>query len=117
MRIFADGDSKAFKALAAAVHEFYVPEKLNDKSHFAKRFPNQMETEKKKYKKGDLLEDGQPLIGPGRLTADLVKELGVLVGSNLVHMITNESTLDQVRNAVWAPYGHYMSTDENPQHQ
>ncbi|XP_055346445.1 uncharacterized protein LOC129593946 [Paramacrobiotus metropolitanus] len=111
VRILADGDSKGFNE----VKKIYRCRKLNDHSHFGKRFAPRIETIKKNCK--GVLSDGKKISGPGRLTADIGKEIGKLVASNLVRNVTSTTPLEEIEKWVKAPYFHKISSDENPQHE
>ena len=112
--MLADGDSKGFHELVAAIGHVYKPNKLNDKTHFAKRFLNVMGN----IASSKVMSDGGKYGGSaGRMTQDTMKEIRILIGSNLVHHVSSKSTVADVRKWILCVLYHKASTDTHPRHQ
>jgi len=54
------------------------------------------------------------LSGKGKLTAKMIDKLTVYYG---LAIRPNYDSVEKMKNAIWATYHHYSSTDENPQHE
>ena len=54
------------------------------------------------------------LSGKGKLTNKLIDKLTVYYG---LAIRRNSDSADKMKDAIWASYYHYSSTDKNPQHQ
>ena len=59
--------------------------------------------------KGALLEDGKPIGGRGRLTNEKIDTLQIYYGNAIRG---HKQDLKGMREAVWAIYFHYRSTDD-----
>ena len=54
------------------------------------------------------------LSGKGNLTAKIIDKLTVYYG---LAIRRNHDSVEKMKDAIWATYFHYNSTDESPQHQ
>lgn len=59
-------------------------------------------------------KDNRGIGGRGKLTAKLIDELTVYHGLAIRRSIN--TSVETMKNAIWATYYHKISTDENPQH-
>ena len=71
---------------------------------------NVVDTETKKGKK----IKRKTLSGKGKLTASMIDKLTVYYG---LAIRRNHDSVKKMKNAIWATFFHYSSTDENPQHE
>ena len=114
MRVLADGDSKGFQALVEAIGNVYQSSKLNDKTHFAKRYLNAMGN----IPSSKVMSDGGKYGGStGRMTQDTMKYIRIQIGSNLVHHVSSQSTVADVRRWILCVLYHKASTDTKPRHE
>ncbi|GFU38382.1 uncharacterized protein TNCV_2433601 [Trichonephila clavipes] len=63
--------------------------------------------------KGQILSDGKCLSGKNRLTEHEIDNLQLYYGSAIRR---NHSSVQNMRQAIWAIFLHKLSTDEYPQH-
>ncbi|GFU22521.1 uncharacterized protein TNCV_1304291 [Trichonephila clavipes] len=63
--------------------------------------------------KGQILSDGKCLSGKNRLTEHEIDNLQSYYGSAIRR---NHSSVQNMRQAIWAIFLHKLSTDEYPQH-
>ena len=117
VRVMADCDSKGFTALSEVVQEVYVPMKLQDKSHFKKKFERAVISVETELGKNTLLKDGRTLGGAGRLTKVQTKKMANQIAQNLIHHVNRDSTEQEVSNQIWQVYHHRISSDEKPDHR
>lgn len=111
-----DGDSASYPAVVAAKPYGPTPvEKLECVGHVQKRMGTRLRTLKKKYDKDDLLSDGKPLKGRGRLTNVAIDEIQLYYG--LAIRRNASKTYQEMKQAVWAEFFHLASSNENPTHQ
>ncbi|GFY26982.1 uncharacterized protein TNCV_931231 [Trichonephila clavipes] len=109
-----DGDYKAFDAVKKKniYGNEYPIEKLECIGHVMKR----METRLRRLKaqlKGQILSDGKCLIGKNRLTEHEIDNWQSYYGSAIRR---NHSSVQNMRQAIWAIFLHRLSTDDYPQH-
>ncbi|GFS80505.1 uncharacterized protein TNCV_3178871 [Trichonephila clavipes] len=109
-----DGDCKAFDAVKKKniYGNEYPIEKLECFGPVMKR----METKLRRLKaqlKGQILSDGKCLSGKNRLTEHEIDNLQSYYGSAIRR---NHSSVQNMRQAIWAIFLHKLSTDEYPQH-
>ncbi|GFU97297.1 uncharacterized protein TNCV_3889121 [Trichonephila clavipes] len=109
-----DGDCKAFDAVKKKniYGNEYPIEKLECIGHVMKR----METRLRRLKaqlKGQILSDGKCVSGKNRLTEHEIDNLQSYYGSAIRR---NHSSVQNMRQAIWAIFLHKLSTDEYPQH-
>ena len=53
------------------------------------------------------------LSGKGKLTAKIIDKLNVYYG---LAIRRSHDSVEKMKNAIWATFYHYSSTDKNPQH-
>lgn len=101
-----DGDSKTFKGIIdSEPYEDLVVQKKECISHVQKRMGTRLRNLKKSSKN---------LGGKGKLSAKLIDELTIYYG---LAIRRNPTSLDDMKNEIWATLFHKLSTDENPQHE
>ncbi|GFX08172.1 uncharacterized protein TNCV_4783861 [Trichonephila clavipes] len=98
-----DGDCKANE---------YPIEKLECIGHVMKRMGTRLHRLKAQLK-GQILSDGKCLSGKNRLTEHEIDNLQSYYGSAIRR---NHSSVQNMRQAIWAIFLHKLSTDEYPQH-
>ncbi|GFU26715.1 uncharacterized protein TNCV_1837871 [Trichonephila clavipes] len=59
------------------------------------------------------LSDGKTIGGKGRLTDSLIDKLAHYYGNAIR---CNSTTVKEMRKAIWAVWGHFCSTDDEPMH-
>jgi len=62
----------------------------------------------------NLKKSSKNLGGKGKLSAKLIDELTIYYG---LAIRRNPTSLDDMKNEIWATLFHKLSTDENPQHE
>lgn len=108
-----DGDCKTFKEVCDAnPYDDVQVIKKECVGHVEKRFGTAVRNLKDQLK-GKQLEDGKGLTGVGRLTGKWIDRLQEYYGNAIRE---NSDSVPDMRNAIWATYFHYISTDSNPQH-
>ena len=109
-----DGDAKTFPAISAknVYGDNFQVEKRECCGHTAKRFGKKARDLKTKMS-GQKLPDGKGLSGQGRLTGKWLDKLQQFNGNAIRE---NCNSVQDMRNAIWATYFHYISTDKSPQH-
>lgn len=114
-----DGDSKTYSGiLAAAPYGDNQVVKKECIGHVQKRMGSRLrECVKKNVEtvetKGKTRQK-KTLSGKGKLTGKLIDKLTVYYG---LAIRRNCDSVENMRNAIWATYYHYCSTDKNPQHE
>ncbi|GFU95522.1 uncharacterized protein TNCV_2729761 [Trichonephila clavipes] len=63
--------------------------------------------------RGKNLLDGKSISGKNRLTDKLIDKITTYFGNAIRQ---NNSSVSDMRQAIWAIYCHYRSTDEKPMH-
>ncbi|GFW87175.1 uncharacterized protein TNCV_5125291 [Trichonephila clavipes] len=109
-----DGDCKAFDAVKKKniYGNEYPTEKLECIGHVMKRMGTRLRRLKAQLK-GQILSDGKCLSGKNRLTEHEIDNLQSYYGSAIRR---NHSSVQNMRQAIWAIFLHKLSTDEYPQH-
>lgn len=109
------GDSKGFEAASASkpYGDLVNMEKLECVGHVQKRLGTRLQTLKTKMKNVKLSDD-KKLGGKGRLTDDKIDQLQRYYG---LAKRRNLSSVDQMKDAVWATYYHTLSSNEEPNHK
>ncbi|GFX47631.1 uncharacterized protein TNCV_3016501 [Trichonephila clavipes] len=109
-----DGDCKAFDAVKKKnIYGNECPiEKLECIGHVMKRMGTRLRRLKAQLK-GQILSDGKSLSGKNRLTEHEIDNLQSYYGSAIRR---NHSSVQNMRQAIWAIFLHKLSTDEYPQH-
>ncbi|GFU17560.1 uncharacterized protein TNCV_2946771 [Trichonephila clavipes] len=109
-----DGDCKAFDAVKKKniYGNEYPIEKLECIGHVMKRMGTRLRRLKAQLK-GQILSDGKCLSGKNRLTEHEIDNLQSYYGSAIRR---NHSSVQNMRQAIWAIFLHMLSTDEYPQH-
>ncbi|XP_034256368.1 uncharacterized protein LOC117654216 [Thrips palmi] len=112
-KYIGDGDAKTYKNICdeKPYGDDFIPEKVECVGHVQKRMSTRLRKLKKDMK-GKKLKDGKPLGGLGRLTDKKIDQLATYYGN----AIRGNNDVDSIRNAVWATFYHYRSTDAKPQH-
>lgn len=109
-----DGDSKTYPAIVE--RKPYGPdvkiEKLECVGHVQKRMGSRLRKLKSALGRKQL-SDGRTIGGRGRLTDDLIKKLTLYYGNAIRG---NPNSAQDMRQAVWATWAHYSSTDDKPMH-
>ena len=114
VKFLGDGDSKAFFAVSERKpYGEKEVEKLECIGHVQKRMGYRLRKLKQQLG-GNLLSDGKPIKGPGRLTDKIIDELQSYYGNAIR---ANVNSLDNMKRAVWATFFHRLSTDVEPRHQ
>ncbi|GFX18458.1 uncharacterized protein TNCV_3370311 [Trichonephila clavipes] len=108
-----DGDCKAFDAVKKKniYGNEYPIEKLECIGHVMKRMGTRLGRLKAQLK-GQILSDGKCLSGKNRLTEHEIDNLQSYYGSAIRR---NHSSVQNMRQAIWAIFLHKLSTDEYPQ--
>lgn len=113
-KYLGDGDSKGYVSVLESkpYGESVQIEKLECVGHVQKRLGTRLRKLKKNFK-GKKLSDNKGIGGTGRLTDDKIDQLqryyGLAIRKNL-------TSVDDMKNAIWATYFHTLSTDDKPQH-
>ncbi|GFV92573.1 uncharacterized protein TNCV_1374241 [Trichonephila clavipes] len=109
-----DGDCKAFDAVKKKnmYGNEYPIEKLECIGHVRKRMGTRLRRLKAQLK-GQILSDGKCLSGKNRLTEHEIDNLQSYYESAIRR---NHSSVQNMRQAIWAIFLHKLSTDEYPQH-
>ncbi|GFT72509.1 uncharacterized protein TNCV_973791 [Trichonephila clavipes] len=109
-----DGDCKAFDAVKKKniYGNKYPIEKLECIGHVMKRMGTRLRRLKAQLKR-QILSDGKCLSGKNRLTEHEIDNLQSYYGSAIRR---NHSSVQNMRQAIWAIFLHKLSTDEYPQH-
>ena len=107
-----DGDSQSFKSVVHSKPYDCDIVKLECIGHIQKRVGGRLRRLVKDYK-GRKLDDGKSIGGRGRLSQKEIDSLQVYYGKAIRE---NNSSVDDMRKAIWAIYFHKLSTDDNPTH-
>ncbi|KYN50315.1 hypothetical protein ALC62_11488 [Cyphomyrmex costatus] len=115
-----DGDSKTFTKVVNSkpYGEDVVITKKECVGHVQKRMGTRLRELVKKTVQ-EIIVNGKKIMkkilsGKGKLTAKLIDKLTVYYG---LAIRRHSNSVEDMRNAIWATYYHYASTDENPQHE
>ncbi|GFX76446.1 uncharacterized protein TNCV_2129971 [Trichonephila clavipes] len=105
-----DGDTKTFPELQRTAP--YSIEKVECVGHIQKR----MGARRRKLKtmnRGKKVSDGKSISGKNRLTDKFIDTITTYYGNAIRQ---NNSSVSDMRQAIWVIYCHYRSTDEEPMH-
>lgn len=115
-----DGDSKTYSGVlnAKPYGDDFIINKKECVGHVQKRMGKHLRDlvnktfEEKKNKTGKTIRK-KTLSGKGKLTGKFIDKLTVYYG---LAIRRNCFSVQNMRDAIWATYFHYISTDKNPQH-
>nr|XP_012143883.1 PREDICTED: uncharacterized protein LOC105662864 [Megachile rotundata] len=115
-----DGDSKTYTGIinAEPYGKNFLITKKECVGHVQKRMGTRLRdlvnktVEEKQTKAGKTIRK-KTLSGKGRLTGKLIDKLTIYYG---LAIRRNSDSVENMKNAIWATYFHYTSTDKNPQH-
>jgi hypothetical protein len=109
LQFLGDGDSKAFNTVCnLKVYGCEQIVKLECVNHFSKRFGRGMENFIKNLK-----AKGIKLDGKGKITGKFIDRLQSYY-RNAIR--ANYTSIDDMKNSIWATFYHYTSTDQQPNH-
>lgn len=116
-----DGDSKTYSGVLESkpYGEDFLIVKKECVGHVQKRMGTRLRDLVNKTLTDTVTAKGKKikrksLGGRGKLTGKMIDKLSVYYG---LAIRRNHDSVEKMRNAIWATYYHYSSTDENPQHQ
>ncbi|GFV50873.1 uncharacterized protein TNCV_3921661 [Trichonephila clavipes] len=110
IKYIGDGDTKTFPELQRTAP--YSIEKVECFGHIQKRMGARLR-KLKTINRGKKLSDGKSINGKNRLTDKFTDTITTYYG-NAIRQIN--SSKSDMRQAIWAIYCHYRSTDEEPMH-
>lgn len=116
-----DGDSKTYTGVlnSKPYGDDFIINKKECVGHVQKRMGKRLRdlvknnVEEKKTTTGKIIKR-KSLGGKGNLTSKMIDRLTVYYG---LAIRRNHDSVEKMRDAIWATYYHYSSTDKNPQHQ
>lgn len=115
-----DGDSKTYTGVVNAkpYGENFIINKKECIGHVQKRMGKRLRELVKTNVVDATTKTGKAvkrksLSGKGKLTAHMIDKLTVYYG---LAIRRNHDSVDKMKNAIWATYDHYSSTDDNPHH-
>lgn len=113
-KFIGDGDAKTYKSVSEM--QPYGPDtpvvKYECVGHIQKRMGTRLRKLKADYK-ATKLSDGKSIAGKGRLTDSVIATLTSYYGNAIR---ANSSSVENMKQAVWAVWFHKSSTDDNPMH-
>ncbi|GFU64193.1 uncharacterized protein TNCV_3745611 [Trichonephila clavipes] len=110
IKYIGDGDTKTFPELQRTAP--YSIEKVECVGHIQKRMGARLR-KLKTMNRGKKLSDGKSISVKNRLTDKLIDTITTYYGNAIRK---NNSSVSDMRQAIWAIYCHYRSTDEEPMH-
>ncbi|GFV72343.1 uncharacterized protein TNCV_638051 [Trichonephila clavipes] len=110
IKYIGDGDTKTFPELQRTAP--YSIKKVECVGHIQKRMGARLRKLKTMYR-GKKLSDGKSISGKNRLTDKFIDTITAYYGNAIRQ---NNSSVSDMRQAIWAIYCHYRSTDEEPIH-
>ncbi|GFV40936.1 uncharacterized protein TNCV_2665271 [Trichonephila clavipes] len=110
IKYISDGDTKTFPELQRTAP--YSIEKVECVGHIQKRMGARLR-KLKTMNRGKKLSDGKSISGKNRLTDKFIDTITTYYGNAIRQ---NNSSISDMRQAIWAIYCHYRSTDEEPMH-
>ncbi|GFY25993.1 uncharacterized protein TNCV_1917431 [Trichonephila clavipes] len=110
IKYIGDGDTKTFPELQSTAP--YSFEKVECVGHIQKRMGARLR-KLKTMNRGKKLSDGKSISGKNRLTDKFIDIITTYYGNAIRQ---NNSFVSDMRQAIWAIYCHYRSTDEEPMH-
>ncbi|GFT14267.1 uncharacterized protein TNCV_4591171 [Trichonephila clavipes] len=110
IKYIGDGDTKTFPELQRTAP--YSIEKVECVGHIQKRMGARLR-KLKTMNRGKKLSDGKSISSKNRLTDKFIDTITTYYGNAIRQ---NNSSVSDMRQAIWAIYCHYRSTDEEPMH-
>ncbi|GFX84665.1 uncharacterized protein TNCV_724721 [Trichonephila clavipes] len=110
IKYIGDGDTKTFPELQRTAP--YSVEKVECVGHIQKRMGARLR-KLKTMNRGKKLSDGKSISGKNRLTDKFIDTITTYYGNAIRQ---NNSSVSDMRQAIWAIYCHYRSTDEESMH-
>ncbi|GFU73336.1 uncharacterized protein TNCV_4731531 [Trichonephila clavipes] len=110
IKYIGDEDTKTFPELQRTAP--YSIEKVECVGHIQKRMGSR-QRKLKTMNRGKKLSDGKSISGKNRLTDKFIDTITTYYGNAIRQ---NNSSVSDMRQAIWAIYSHYRSTDEEPMH-
>ncbi|GFX15045.1 uncharacterized protein TNCV_4898131 [Trichonephila clavipes] len=110
IKYIGDGDTKTFPELQRTAP--YSLEKVECVGHIQKCMGARLR-KLKTMNRGKKLSDGKSISGKNRLTDKFIDTITTYYGNAIRQ---NNSSVSDMRQAIWAIYCHYRSTDEEPMH-
>ncbi|GFW00972.1 uncharacterized protein TNCV_1762101 [Trichonephila clavipes] len=110
IKYIGDGDTKTFSELQRTAP--YSIENVECVGHIQKRMGARLR-KLKTMNRGKNLSDGKSISGKNRLTDKFIDTITTYYGNAIRQ---NNSSVSDMRQAIWAIYCHYISTDEEPMH-
>ncbi|GFU99263.1 uncharacterized protein TNCV_2739241 [Trichonephila clavipes] len=110
IKYIGDGDTKTFPELQRTAP--YSIEKVECVGHIQKRMGARLR-KLKTMNRGKKLSDGKSISGKNRLTDKFIDTITTYYGNAIRQ---NNSSVSDMRQAIWAIYCLYRSTDEEPMH-
>ncbi|GFW32861.1 uncharacterized protein TNCV_1774292 [Trichonephila clavipes] len=110
IKYIGDGDTKTFPELQRTA-PYYI-EEVECVGHIQKRMGARLR-KLKTMNRGKKLSDGKSISGKNRLTDKFIDTITTYYGNAIRQ---NNSSVRDMRQALWAIYCHYRSTDEEPIH-
>ncbi|GFX00522.1 uncharacterized protein TNCV_2235291 [Trichonephila clavipes] len=110
IKYIGDGDTKTFPELQRTAP--YSIEKVECVCHIQKRMGARLR-KLKTMNRGKKLSDGKSMSGKNRLTDKFIDTITSYYGNDIRQ---NNSSVSDMRQAIWAIYCHYRSTDEELMH-
>ncbi|GFT48838.1 uncharacterized protein TNCV_178891 [Trichonephila clavipes] len=110
IKYIGDGDSKTSPELQRTAP--YSIKKVECVGHIQKRMGARLR-KLKTMNRGKKLSDGKSISGKNRLTDKFIDTITTYYGNAIRQ---NNSSISDMRQAIWAIYCHYRSTDEEPMH-
>ncbi|CAB3241668.1 unnamed protein product [Arctia plantaginis] len=114
-----DGDSKAYSGLVNSNGDDFLIAKKECVGHVQKRMGTRLREIVKKTVVDTETKAGKKikrksLSGKGKRTAKIIDKLTVYYR---LAIRRHSDSVKNMKNAIWATFFHYSSTDENPQHE
>jgi len=115
-----DGDSKTFTKIVNSkpYGENVVINKKECVGHVQKRIGTRLRDLVQKTVQEEIVKGKKIFLkilsGKGKLTGKLIDKLTVYYG---LAIRRHSNSVQDMKNAIWATYYHYASTDQNPQHE
>ncbi|GFW42120.1 uncharacterized protein TNCV_1905781 [Trichonephila clavipes] len=110
IKYIGDGDTKTFPEIQRTAP--YSIEKVECVGHIQKRMGARLR-KLKTMNRGKKLSDGKRISGKNHLTNKFIDTITTYHGNAIRQ---NNSSVSDMRQAIWAIYCHYRSTDEEPMH-
>ncbi|GFW80220.1 uncharacterized protein TNCV_461271 [Trichonephila clavipes] len=111
IKYIGDGDTKTFPELQRTQHHI-LSKKVECVGHIQKHMVARLR-KLKTMNRGKKLSDGKSISGKNRLTDKFIDTITTYYGNAIRQ---NNRSVSDMRQAIWAIYCHYRSTDEEPMH-